>query len=223
MSRVSSALENLAILVVEDNPVQAQYAKESFKDENVIVVGTYSDAILQLGMNHFDAVLTDLYFPAGSVEREQRTFFKEKTLTSIDLYLKNHFEHSPLYAALQQVSNLFDVDDVETFVASDTFSLMTKNSSQMRREVYSAIEKEKLKKKYVTFKENLTNESHYLPWGLLVAESAQTSKIPVCIVTDVYHHDVAFEPFRQGLKIQYCDQLIDGRKPWRSALEKRLY
>jgi len=226
MSRVPAGLCP-SILVVEDNPLHVQHAKESLAEYEVEIVSTYHDATLARGMRHFDAVLTDLYLPSGNAQSINITGFQNEIVTKIQDYANSRFplqDKTLASHALDHVAQTLGFESAQAYVSSDIWKQMNPEGSIGYKIAMDALHQRRDYAgflKYEKLREQILSGAHQLPWGLRIAQDHfEIDNTPVCIVTDVYHHDAGFEPFRSSLKVPYLDQLVDEKKPWKQAFEK---
>lgn len=207
------------ILIIEDNKAELDYAS------SVISTEGFQDFIavtnLCAGLRYLpscDAVLSDLFFPAGKESTEE---FAKRFIREYEKYRAGRFkkiEDNPVLRAVQQVAEVFGVTP-EKYV-SEIMPRLNSNPGLIKaaRDSLVGIEDSERYEKFLKIEEGVRNGTR-LPLGIIAAERARELEKPVVIVTSTYHHDDAFEAVRDLVKVPYCDRLVQGRKDWKGGIE----
>jgi len=208
------------ILVIEDNiaesiSAQTELARMGFRD--FLAVTTLSEG-LEI-MLKYDAVLSDLFFPAGNEPTEK---YAQRFLPSYDQYQKRKFpkleKDSIVLRAVQACAEVFEVTPQEYIENYMTKMDTPPSVLNAARDSLAGIKDSEKYKKFQKIEEEIRNGTN-LPLGIIATERAKELKIPAVIVTSTYHHDDAFEAVQNLIKVPYCDNLIDGKKDWKSGIE----
>src|SRR3989338_5239944 len=210
------------ILVIEDNTAEAIYAqaelaKAVFTDFQAVT--TLSEGLE--AMPGYEALLTDLFFPAGNLPVEP---YSQRFLPIYQAYGERRFKtkgHDVVLRAVKQCADVFGVtpqEYVEDFMAKVGGALSTPPVVlKAARASLTGVEEPERYAKFLETKERIRNGT-YLPLGIVATERARELGIPSVIVTSTYHHDDAFEAVRDLVKVPYRDSLVDGRKDWNGVI-----
>jgi CheY-like chemotaxis protein len=203
----------MKILLIEDNEAQAEYAQIALADaglESTTVV-TLSEALDV--MPEYDAVLSDLFFPAGMPTEE----FSELFSPLYAEFKEQRYSGGMVGRAVQQCASLFGMtshDYIENVIAKTNNPAGTLEAARKSQEGRSSAKYQK----FLEIEENIRNGTN-LPLGIVATGMAMKQGIPAVIVTSTYHHDDAFEAVRTLIKVPYKDTLIEGRKDWENGIE----
>lgn len=211
---------NNRILIIEDDIAEAIYAqvelaKAGFRDFRAVT--TLSDSLE--AMSEYDAVLSDLFFPVGneSAEKYIRRFlplyeqYKQKRFSKLE-------QSNSVLRAVQACAELFRVTPQE--YVNDFMPKINTPQQVLKaaKDSLASIEDSEGYEKFIKIEENIRNGTA-LPIGIIACERAKELEIPAVIVTSTYHHDNAFEPIKELVKVPYRDTLVEGRKDWKGGLE----
>jgi|GEM_PF-6866354 CheY-like chemotaxis protein len=207
------------LLIVEDNAVERAFALKTAEAAgiNALAVENLSQALAAIEEHKPEAILTDLFFEAGGENVET---FKDEVLQLVVGYEAEYKEQNkpgPLIKAIDVVngSGLSREEFVEKAPLPMFQEGATKAEIQRVLRDFSEAQKNIASLGGIIDK---TKNGQGLPLGILVRRLAEERNIPVCIVTSVYHHDIAFNPIRGIIGSHYVDTLVDGHKNWRRGL-----
>jgi len=202
----------MKIFVVEDN---SDFAKDAKDDLGARVFATHADFIVALRDDKPDVVLSDLYFPTGYVGTFD-TNIRAESASIIGKYVVSIDRPNPLGKTVDLLlSTVFVGKTLEDYIEMMKEDSVVKKFKDEISERYR--ENERIKQ-YKELAEKIKDGSHDPPSGMFVYRDCSLMKIPCMIVTSAYHHGIEFQPFVSHVG-RYMDQLVDGRKPWKRALE----
>jgi len=212
------------LLIIEDNTAEAIWAQHDAIKAGIrdfFVATNLSDALKYLPQ--VDAVVSDLFFPAGSTATDQyiQRFlpyyesFKEDTFTKIG-------KDDPIYLVMEEASSLLGITPqryVEEIMASRNLCELIMDSAR------SAVYGIRKYSKYLEFQkiEENIRSGRNLPLGIIVAEQAKERDLASVIVTSTHHHSDQFAPVK-GLisSVPYFDTSVEGRKNWKAGIDTLL-
>lgn len=210
------------ILVIENN-VEEKTRIHSELDlagiENFWIASTLSEGLYL--MPRYDALLSDLFFPAGSKSSEKysRRFFPlyEQYKKKFEETLKDNL----ILEAIQSSAAALGVtpqDYVNEYMAKLDFPEFLLMKAQ---DSVAGVENSREYENFLKIEDGIRNGTD-LPLGIIASERAKELGIAATIVTSTYHHSDAFEPIRNLISVPYRDSLIDGRKDWKGGIESLL-
>ncbi len=208
------------VLVIEDNIAEAIYAQLELTKagcKEFRAVTTLSEG-LDI-MHQYGAVLSDLFFPAGNVPTGQ---YVQYFLPFYVRYKEKRFEKirddNVVLRAVKACAEVFEVtpqEYVNTVMANlNTPPVILKAA----KDSLAGIQDSEKYANFLQIEEGIRSGTN-LPLGIIACERASGLGIPAVIVTSTYHHDDAFEPVKDLLKVPYRDTLVDGRKDWKGGIE----
>jgi len=216
------------LLIIEDTPEETQYARDvalraGYVD--ITVVSTLSDALET--MHNYDIVLSDMFFPAGSMPTEQYST-RFMPYYEADLESRRRYgEFQPIVQegdvrmqALERNSRMLGITPLE-FIERYMVSVIGEEDSQFAYDVVAGMTDSK---KYAQIQQahDGIRLGVNLPLGIIAMEHAQELGKPVVIVSSLNHHNYAFEPIRSLLTVPYRHGLVQGKKDWQGGLEELL-
>lgn len=203
--------KKMKILIVEDSTEQQTFARNQLAPfgADLDFVDTYVDFERRVQSKRYDAVLSDLYFPSGSqsfddAHRSYANALVQKYVEKLPVPALAHAAQFTFgFSAITELEKLVEAANKTNFLGSGA------QESDLRGDA----EKLARNQKYTTFAEELKTGEHLPPSGMFAQQYAQSNNIPCVIVTSVYHHDIAFEPFRERIG-PYIDKTRKGEKGW---------
>jgi CheY-like chemotaxis protein len=208
------------VLVIEDDTAEAIYAQTELARagfEGFRAVTTLSEGLEV--MPEYDAVLSDLFFPAGSESTEK---YSQRFSPLYEQYKQKRFqeieESGPVLRAVQACAEAFDVtphEYVNKFMAEMNTPRQVLDSA---RDALAGVQDSERYEKFLKIEEGIRNGTD-LPLGIIASERAKELGIPSAIVTSTHHHDDAFEAVRNLVTVPYRDTLVDGKKDWDGGIE----
>ena len=201
------------VLIIEDNAVEAKHAQEELAKAGI----KYSKAVSTLSegleaMPNYDALLSDLFFPAGSVSTEQ---YVKKFLPLYEQFAQRIIgAEATVLRAVKQVATTFGmtprdyVDKVMSHLKPEF----------IYHEAKEAIENQERYERFLKTVDDIKNGKN-LPLGIIATERATQLGLPSAIVTSINHHDYAFESVRDQVKVPYRDTLVNNKKDWKGGIE----
>ena len=211
------------MLIVEDNVAEAIYAQAELAKagfRNFTAVTSLSEGLEE--MHKYNAVLSDLFFPAGNKPIEQYT---QRFLPLYEQFKQKRFpklgQESMVLRAVQACAEIFGVTP-QVYV-NDFMAKMNTPKSVLKaaQDSLAGIQDSEKYEKFMKIEEEIRNGTN-LPLGIIISERANELKMPSVIVTSTHHHDDAFEAVRDLVKVPYYDTLVDGRKNWKGGIERLL-
>lgn len=208
------------ILIVEDVPTEQEFARKCAESKGLEVVlsGSFSSALAGLESKP-DYVLTDLFFPGGTVDNSK---YSNQILPLYQTFLdgmraKQPKEVSPLLVTIRQLSELFGMSP-EEYVERIVKPV---NSSEVYNQCRGKLCGVSDYNRFESLKEFIgeMKSGKGIPYGFFLAEELANKNLPSAIVTSTNHHDVSFEPIRNKLSIKYFDGIENEHKQWGSALD----
>jgi len=200
------------ILVVEDNVAFGNDAKETL---GARLVTTYAEFEKELEKERPDVILSDLYFPTGHAGQKDEKM-REASIVMIDSYVKRIDRPNVLGKAVEKVLELGvfggSIDEYLSALKDDPVV------KKYRQQIISSYQELEKLRKYQSLAVAIKDGRHDPPSGIFVYRKADELSIPCMIVTSAYHHGIEFQPFVEHVR-HYIDTLVDGKKPWRTALE----
>ena len=207
------------ILIIEDNTAEAIYAqaelaKAGLRDFRTVT--TLSEGLE--AMPQYDAVLSDLFFPAGNISTEQ---YSQRFLPLYEQFKQRSFPNlgkdNAVLGAVQACADAFSITP-QAWI--DIMAKMNTHPKTLKaaRDSLSGIKDSEKYETFLKIEKGIRNGTN-LPLGIIATERAQELQIPSAIVTSTYHHDYAFEPVRDLIKVSYSDTLVDGKKDWKGGIE----
>jgi len=208
------------ILVIEDNVAEAIYAQAElanagFRDFRAVI--TLSEGLDV--MPTYDAVLSDLFFPAGGESTEK---YSQRFLPLYEEYKQKRFpelrQDNVVLRAVQACAEVFGVTPQEYI--NDYMSKMNtpKQVLKAARDSLAGVTDSERYEKFLKIEKGI-RDGTALPLGIIASERAKELNIPSVIVTSTYHHDDAFEPVRDLIQVPYRDTLVNDRKDWTGGIE----
>jgi hypothetical protein len=218
ISKIKEATK-LKILIIEDNIAEAGYAQT----ELVKAGFKYFKAVTNLSeglkaMPKYDAVLSDLFFPVGNVSAEQ---YSQRFLPLYDQFKQRRFEkmedNKMLHTILDKAKEVgvTPQEYVENIMTKKEFPPIVLN---LARDALIGVRDHERYELFLKIEDEIRTGTN-LPLGIIASERATELGIPLVIVTSTWHHNDAFEPVRDLIKVPYCDNLIDGTKNWKGAIK----
>lgn len=209
------------ILIIEDNVAEAIYAQAELAKggfRNFRAVTTLSDGLN--AMPEYNAVLSDLFFPAGDEPTER---YSQRFLPLYEQHKQTRFpklkgDDFVVLRAVQAVADVFGVTPQEyvnnVMPRMNTPPYVLKAA---RDSLVGVTDSEKYER-FLKIEEGIRNGTA-LPLGIIASERAKELGIPFVIVTSTHHHDDAFEAVRDLIKVPYRDTLVNDRKDWSGGIE----
>ena len=202
---------NMRILIVEDSTEQQAFARRQLATfgADLDFVDTYVDFERAIQSKPYDAVLSDLYFPSGcqsidDAHRSEATALVQEYITKLSVTeLANAAQFTFGFSAVTDLEKLVEAAKHTHFLGSGAQETDLRRSAEQLARNH----------KYTTFAEELQTGKHLPPSGMFAQQYAKNNNIPCVIVTSVYHHDHAFEPFRERIG-PYIDTTRNGEKGW---------
>lgn len=202
-----------SLLIVEDNPEELIAAQEAAKAggfTRVVLAKTLAEAraILE-GSDRPDAVLSDLFFPAG--DEELATRVRDGLLPSYEKMLAGRMRSNPILHVLVQLGEPNGQSPREVMDGFNPLDKIVANAKELASrdiELYEVTQR--------------VRSVALLACGTEVARLARQMGIPHAVITSTYHHDMAFEPLREAMSdVPYVDTLdpATGRKQWTHGIE----
>ena len=208
------------VLIIEDDVSEAIYAqtelaKAGIKDFRAV---TTLDEGLSV-MSKYDAVLTDLFFPAGDVPTKQ---YIQRFLPLYEQFKNKRFPemtgNNVVLSAIQSCAKVFGVTPEEYVNDYITKMNTPKLVLDAARDAIARIKDSQKYEKFLKIEQSIRNGTN-LPLGIIACEKALEYNLPCAIVTSTYHHDDAFEAVKDQIKVNYKDTLVEGRKNWKGGIE----
>ncbi len=201
------------ILVIEDNIQFGNDAKETLGAK---LVTNYAEFETELSREKPDVILSDLYYPTGYTgEKDEQ--MRDSVLVILDQYLKQIDRPNPVGRAVEQVIKLGvfggTIDDYLNSLKDDPVV------KKFKDEIISAYRTNQQLKQYQALRQGIKEKNRDPPTGIFAYKKATELEIPCMIVTSAYHHGIEFQPFVNHVG-QYLDTLIEGKKPWKNALDR---
>jgi hypothetical protein len=208
------------VLVIEDNVSEAIYAQTELAKAGIMdfkAVTTLKEGLSILPK--YDAVLTDLFFPAGNIPIEQ---YIQKFLPLYEQFKNKRFPemtgNNVVLSAIQSCAKVFGVTPEEYVNDYITKMNTPKLVLDAARDAIAGIKDSQKYEKFLKIEQSIRNGTS-LPLGIIACEKALEYNLPCVIVTSTYHHDDAFEAVKDQIKVNYKDTLIEGRKNWKGGIE----
>ena len=208
-----------SVLVIEDNIAEAIYAEAELVGAGIEyfrAVTTLADGLEAIP--EYDAVLSDLFFPAGNVSTEQ---YSQRFLPLYEQFKQTRFQklgQNVVLRAVEQCAETFGLTSqeyVEDFMPKlNTPPVLLKAA----RDALAGIQDSERYEKFLKIEKGIRDGTN-LPLGIITSERAYQLGRPSAIVTSTYHHDDAFEPVKSLIKFPYRDTLVDGRKDWKGGIK----
>ncbi len=206
------------VLIIEDNVAEVIYAQAE-----LTAIGLDFRAVTNLSegltaMPEYDAVLSDLFFPAGNISTEP---YVQRFLPLYENFKRQRFPklgQSAVLNAVKQCADTFGIpanDYVENVMAKlNTPPIVLKAA----RDALAGIKDSEKYDKFLAIEKGIRDGTN-LPLGIIASEIAHQQGRPSVIVTSTYHHDDAFEPVKELIKVPYRDTLVAGRKDWKGGIQ----
>lgn len=206
------------ILVIEDNIEERLAAEKALAEAGHTEfksVETLADGLAL--MPQFDAVLSDLFFPAGDEPTEK---YIQRFLPVYETYKRERFFEKKDSALKDHIYSLAKVLDYTPEQYLYEFICKTSSPETIKecKEAVLGINDIERYEKFLKIEEDIRNGSN-LPLGIIAAERAKELKIPVVIITSTNHHDMAFSPVERMIKGPCLEGLVDGRKYWTRGID----
>ena len=170
------------------------------------------------GHNQYDAVLTDLFFPAGDMDAAPLV---QRFLPHYESYKAKRFpeiKDNVVLSAVENVSSLMGVGPGE-YVENVLTRLNTPESVlKASRDAVAGIQDSERYERFLEIEKGVRDGTN-LPLGIVAAERSREMGIPCAMVTSTYHHDDEFEAVRDLVTVPYVDTLVDGKKQWGKSLD----
>jgi hypothetical protein len=200
------------IIVIEDNERFGNDAKETLGAK---LVTTFAEFETELAKEKPDVVLSDLYYPTGYIgEKDEQ--LRESVLVLFDQYIKKIYRPNPVGRALETVLELGvfgkTMDDYFDALKNDIIVKAYKDN------IASAYKSYQEMTHYQSLREGIKEKFCDPPSGIFAYRLCEEMSIPCIIVTSAYHHGIEFQPFVNHVG-RYLDTLIEGKKPWKKALD----
>jgi len=204
------------VLVIEDTPEHIEHVKSLLGDRGV-VVSDYNNFLIKVAVKP-KLVLSDLYFPSGyPAESYLHKKLKDDTLAVLDDYIKlERGDGNPIAVAVNQVVSVGALGNTPKEVVKN----LQLDIPGLRQQVEQRVKDADRLKTYENLRDAIAKDEHLLPLGMFVYQKCQELGIPAVIVTDAYHHGTEFQPFVAKVG-KYFDQLVDGKKQWKAALDSK--
>ncbi len=217
--------ERLELLIVEDKAEESDHAKLEAKKlglTNLAVAQNLEQAFNLLDSNP-QYIASDLFFPVGNLDVKQ---YVKKFLPFYEEYERRRFptfEASILHKVIKQYENIgvsmekYEQDWLPILgkPMGEEYIEMIRDHIHLRKDYSRFV-------KFQSVKQAIQDESN-LPLGISLIERAIEKGIPIVIVTSTYHHDHAFEPVRDSIKVPYYDTLIgvdnNNTKNWQAGIK----
>ncbi|MBP7708567.1 hypothetical protein KA107_02685 [Candidatus Pacearchaeota archaeon] len=213
-------MNNQKLLIVEDKADEAIFARDhaisaGFKE--VTLATTLEEA--QKYLPGAQAVVSDLFFPAGNVSTET---YVQRFLPLYEGFKQRRFQKTDgnniVLRVIQGCAETFGITPekyVEEFIAKCNTPVSVLKAA---RDAVRGIADSDKYDAFLKIEQGI-KEGKNLPLGIIVAEQAKERGLPALIVTSTNHHHDSFEPVRSLVPSPYFDNLIEGRKNWAGAMD----